>query len=66
MWIKFTQDTSFGKKGNVIQMNDGDAGSWIRTGMAVKSDPPATSAESTASKRVSRKKLSNKSLSAAE
>lgn len=66
MWIKFTQDTSFGKKGDVIQMNDGDAGSWIRTGMAVKSDPPATSSEGAASKRVKSTRISNKSLSAAE
>lgn len=69
MWIKFTRDTSYGKKGNVIQMNNGDAASWIRSGMAVESGPPergAPNGESeAAAKKLKATRISNKSLSAA-
>lgn len=58
-WIKIQRKCSMGKRGDILQVNDAQAKSWINTGMAKECEAPEKRA-------ALRPAVSNKAMSAAE
>lgn len=59
MWIKIKRDCSLGRKGEILEMTEQEAKSWIESEMVVKSNAPKVSGYTS-----NKPEIKNKAMSA--